>query len=559
METSPLSTTVIFHFHTGTFGLLNTNIWGATMGDDTPARARLVELLWQLKQNYDRAEDTGLGFIHFNTLLNDARYRAEIIERACHSPHSHIRHLGEELARLDHADAANSARPQAASTGSSRFAYRRLAWPLVIGTLSLCLLLFWWLALPYLQGDQVVTGVIDQDQTWSADRDWVLGDVVYVMPGVRLTIEPGARILGRADSALVVTRGARLHAAGREDAPIVFTSSQPEGKRAAGDWGGLVLLGDAPVNEPDAQIEGIDAGDPLGAYGGQNPQGSCGVLEYARIEFAGFEVYANNELNGLTLGGCGSGTIVRHVQVHRSLDDGVEVFGGNVDLRHIVITGAGDDGLDWDLGWRGRVQFLLIQQHEDTGDNAFEADNNGAHHQARPRSEPIMYNITLVSPRSSTRHHRAMTLREGTGGHFHNLLISGFSGEAIDLRDGATVANLDTGALDFQGVLMHGIGPRGLSYFEAEQEDADDDNGFDEDAFFRGLSSVRFDEDPRFNQDAINPYHPNATPALRSPAARGAVPVPQGEFWDEAANYLGAVRPGASATWLDRWTAFPAR
>ncbi|WP_133490547.1 hypothetical protein [Alcanivorax sp. 24] len=529
------------------------------MGDDTPARARLVELLWQLKQNYDRAGDTGLGFIHFNTLLNDARYRAEIIERACHSPHSHIRHLGEELARLDHADAVNNARPQATSTGSSRFTYRRLAWPLVIGTLSLFLLLFWWLALSYLQGDQVITGVIDQDQTWTADRDWVLGDVVYVMPGVRLTIEPGTRILGRADSALVVTRGARLHAAGREDAPIVFTSIQPEGKRTAGDWGGLVLLGDAPVNQPDAQIEGIDAGDPLGAYGGQNPQGSCGVLEYARIEFAGFEVYANNELNGLTLGGCGSGTIVRHVQVHRPLDDGVEVFGGNVDLRHIVITGAGDDGLDWDLGWRGRVQFLVVQPHQDTGDNAFEADNNGAHHQARPRSEPVMYNVTLVSPRSSTRHHRAMTLREGTGGHFRNLLISGFSGEAIDLRDTATVGNLDTGALEFQGMLMHGIGPRGLSYFETEQGEADDDGGFDEDAFFRGLGGIRFGEDPHFNQDVINPYHPTVTPALRSPATRGAVPVPQGEFWDEAAVYLGAVRPGASATWLDRWTAFPAR
>ncbi|HBL87913.1 MAG TPA: hypothetical protein DD399_14085, partial [Alcanivorax sp.] len=140
-------------------------------------------------------------------------------------------------------------------------------------------------------------------------------------------------------------------------------------------------------------------------------------IEYARIEFAGFEVYANNELNGLTLGGCGSGTIVRHVQVHRSLDDGVEMFGGTADLRHVLITGAGDDSLDWDWGWRGRVQFLIDQQHPNSGDNAFEADNNGNQHDAEPMSEPVMYNVTLVSPRSHTRHHRAMTLREGTGGH----------------------------------------------------------------------------------------------------------------------------------------------
>lgn len=132
------------------------------------------------------------------------------------------------------------------------------------------------------------------------------------------------------------------------------------------------MLGSAPVNRADAQIEGVPHGDTRGAFGGSDAGSSCGIMEYTRIEFAGFEVYANNELNGLTLGGCGDGTIVRHVQVHRALDDGIEVFGGTVDLQNIVITGAGDDSLDWDMGWRGRVQFLAIQQHADTGDNAFE-------------------------------------------------------------------------------------------------------------------------------------------------------------------------------------------
>ncbi|HAJ43650.1 MAG TPA: hypothetical protein DCM00_13520, partial [Alcanivorax sp.] len=196
-------------------------------------------------------------------------------------------------------------------------------------------------------------------------------------------------------SALVITRGASLHAAGNADMPIVFTSGQPQGTRAPGDWGGVVLLGSAPVNQADAHIEGVPANDTRGSFGGDDADGSCGVLEYARIEFAGFEVYANNELNGLTMGGCGSGTIIRHVQVHRSLDDGVEMFGGTADLRHVLITGAGDDSLDWDWGWRGRVQFLIAQQHPNSGDNAFEADNNGNQHDAEPMSEPVMYNVTL--------------------------------------------------------------------------------------------------------------------------------------------------------------------
>ena len=124
-----------------------------------------------------------------------------------------------------------------------------------------------------------------------------------------------------------MTRDASLHAAGTADVPIVFTSASRKAP-APRRWGGLVMLGSAPVNQADAHIEGVPANDTRGSFGGDDADGSCGVLEYARIEFAGFEVYANNELNGLTLGGCGSGTIVRHVQVHRSLDDGVEMFGG---------------------------------------------------------------------------------------------------------------------------------------------------------------------------------------------------------------------------------------
>ncbi len=281
---------------------------------------------------------------------------------------------------------------------------------------------------------------------------------------------------------------------------------------------------------------------------------NCGVLEYVRIEFAGFEVYANNELNGLTLGGCGSNTIVRNVQVHRALDDGVEVFGGSVDLKNILVSGADDDALDWDMGWTGRLQFLLVHQYAGAGDNAIEADNLQARHGASPRSEPTLYNISLLSHSSTEKHQRAMTLRRGTGGHFNNVLISGFSAEAIDIQDSSTVENLDDGQLSFAGLLIHNIGADGQSYFADESGQQEDDGGLDEASYFAAHAELGVDplwlgagnalQQPDFRLDAS------------SPAARGAVAIPQGEFWDEAAFYRGAIRPGSNSNWTDGWTAF---
>lgn len=546
------------------------------MSGESSPRAQLVELLWQLKQNYDQSGDGSLRFIHFNTLLNDSQYRAEVIEKALSSEHPRISELGRKLKAANRQGGLlhKTSAPATASSDTAptppRPAPRNDAtpqrssnlWWLGLGTLVLVGVIAAGVLLQpsiggLLSGRQVVASPLTGEHRWSADRTWVLDGIVYVEDGARLTIEPGTRIEGRPGSALVVTRDASLHAAGNADMPIVFTSGQPQGTRAPGDWGGVVLLGSAPVNQADAHIEGVPANDTRGSFGGDDADGSCGVLEYARIEFAGFEVYANNELNGLTLGGCGSGTIIRHVQVHRSLDDGVEMFGGIADLRHVLITGAGDDSLDWDWGWRGRVQFLIAQQHPNSGDNAFEADNNGGQHDAEPMSEPVMYNVTLVSPRSHTRHHRAMTLREGTGGNFHNVLMHGFSGEAVDIKDAVTVANLDNGRLTFQALAINDIGGRGISYFEAESGEADDDGGLDEAGYFRDTVGARFAVDPQFSRDVSSTVNPDFAPGGTSSLKDGAVAPPQGEFWDEAALYIGAIRPGAARDWTDGWTDFP--
>lgn len=527
------------------------------MSEVSTPRAKLVELLWQLKQASDR-HDSGRD-IHFNTLLRDSAYRRELINDAAVSPVREIRDLGLSLRVLNtdgeltwnQRDEATDApvNPDIAETVGQRHgspaATSKSAsnkWLYVGGGLAVLIAVVVIAASAIGPSVERVRGSLYGEQRWTADTTWVLENIVYMESGSQLIIEPGTVIQGEAGSALVVTRDATIMARGTREAPIVFTSAKAAGQRRAGDWGGVVLLGNAPVNARDAQIEGVPSGDSRGMFGGGDALSNCGVLEYARVEFAGYEVYANNELNGLTLGGCGASSIVRNVQVHRALDDGIEVFGGTVDLRHIVITGAADDSLDWDMGWTGRVQFLQVLQYAGIGDNGVEADNNNGDHNAQPVSEPTFYNVTLQSMSSTDAVQRGMTLRRGTGGHFNNMIIDGFSGEAIDIKDVETVARLDSRQLSFSGLLISNIGRDG--------------SGFDEARYFRDVAQLGVA--PQFRLSAIEPSQPEFRLQANSPAREGAATVPEDEFWDESADYIGAVRPGANTTWMAGWTAFPA-
>lgn len=534
-------------------------------------RARLVELLWQLKQTYDKHGDGGVRYVHFSTLLKDTGYRRELIDQAVISGNPEIRELGQRLRQLNiegeltqsysGAAARPVFNPDIAETmvatspagvekkPGSRPVFLGVGLLILLGIVSALMYPFFWAADTR---TEVVSGSIYGGQYWGSDKTWLLDGIVYVEAGARLTIEAGAVVAGRADSALVVTRDATILARGSANAPVIFTSAKDTGSRSAGDWGGLVLLGAAPVNARYAQIEGVPASDSRGAFGGGSAEDSCGVLEFVRIEYAGFEVYANNELNGLTLGGCGSNTIVRNVQVHRALDDGVEVFGGNVDLKNIIVTGAGDDSLDWDMGWQGRVQHLLVLQYPGMGDNGIEADNLQSDHLAQPRSEPVFYNVSLLSLSSGEKFQRAMTLRRGTAGHFNNMVISGFSGEAIDIKDTATSVNLGNGSLSFAGVSISNIGEGGRRYFSAEQGPQDDDNGLDESRYFNEHAQLLREPLWQRNAEALNEIKFDV-PA-NSALAQGAVAIPEGEFWDEGANYQGAVRPGSQQHWFDGWS-----
>ncbi|MQM39391.1 hypothetical protein KBTX_03417 [wastewater metagenome] len=395
---------------------------------------------------------------------------------------------------------------------------------------------------------------ITADTTWSTGTTYRLMDTVFVEDGATLTIEPGTTIEGAFGAALVITRGADIQASGRPDRPIVFTSAQPPGERRSGDWGGVVLLGGAPVNVDGAHVEGIPADDPRGAFGGDDPAHSCGVMEYVRIEFAGHEVFANNELNGLTVGGCGRNTILRHLQIHRGLDDGIEFFGGTTDLAQTLITGPGDDGLDWDMGWQGRVQNVIVQQYPGRGDNGIEADNLKGSPDARPRSGPTLYNVTLLGPGQAQGRQRGMTLRRGTGAHFHNLLVAGFPLEAVDVQGGTSASLAGSGDLSFDHTM---IAMPVAAAFQPETGEADDDGGFVERDFLETAPATTLGAEPRLSPRAFSVTAPRYAPLGTSPAAGAGVAPPQSEFWDESTTYIGAVAPGDGADWTAGWTAFP--
>lgn len=403
-----------------------------------------------------------------------------------------------------------------------------------------------------------VEGVIDTDQLWQADRVYRLRGPVYVEAGALLTIEPGTRIEGEYGSALIVTASATLYARGQPDKPIVFTSSAIAGQRQSGDWGGVVLLGKASINQPAGHIEGVPASDSRGNFGGKDDGGICGVLEYVRIEFAGHEVFANNELNGLTLGGCGSGTVVRYVQVHRAADDGIEMFGGTADLKHIVITGARDDSLDWDMGWRGRVQYLIARQYIDRGDNGIEADNRATKHDAQPVSHPVLYNITLIGNGDPESGQRALTLRRGSAVSMHNFIALGQGKEFLDVRDVDTAQLLTDGVSKIDHGLLFNIGQRGITFAEPESGEADDDQGFDEGGYLQSPSrAIETRKSPLIKQP-FDEKKPTFTPSMEALRGVAVAAPPQDEFWDEGAAFLGAVKPSVSEdSWLSGWTEFP--
>ena len=399
-----------------------------------------------------------------------------------------------------------------------------------------------------------VTASITTNTTWTADKDYVLKDVIYVAPGATLTIRSGTTIYGDQASALVVRAGARIDVRGTKNEPVVFTSSKPVGQRAPADWGGVVLLGRASVNLPDASFEGIED-TALGAFGGSDDRHTCGVMQYARIEFAGHAILAEAEYNGLTLAGCGSDTLIDHVQIHRSADDGLQLLGGTAGVKHILVSDTVKDGVDWEYGWRGTGQFIVVQQGDDD-ENAFESANNEDDFDAVPRSAPTISNYTLIGSGKNGGNQRAIMMEAGAGGKFFNGIVIGQSLEALDIVDAETAELIQTNELEFSHTLFFDIGASGTHFFPLTTEEVgeeDDDGGFDEDQWFKKVDYE--------NVLAVNPQLPDPfsfdtlgwVPPLGSLTDMAKLPP---VTMDQGGNFMGAFEPGAEP-WTVGWTAFP--
>jgi len=228
--------------------------------------------------------------------------------------------------------------------------------------------------------EENVSGLITANTTWTANKIWILNGKVVVNDGVTLTIEAGTIIKGKEGSgslasALIVARGGKLNAVGTADKPIIFTSIADNikiGEKVGTNltiadnskWGGLLILGKAKGSfsgdVSEFQIEGIPASDFFGLYGGSDDADNSGHLEYLSIRHGGAEIGAANEINGLTLGAVGSATIVKNIEIMATLDDGIEIFGGAVNISNIIVWGQGDDGLDVDQGWNGSASNALV-------------------------------------------------------------------------------------------------------------------------------------------------------------------------------------------------------
>ena len=270
----------------------------------------------------------------------------------------------------------------------------------------------------------MVSENITKSVTWTADNTYNLQTQIYVLPGASLTIEAGTRIAttpsANGSGSLAICRGAKIFALGTAEEPIVFTSTADNGKwrESANEWGNLTIMGNAYISNSfeagnsntfgnnQSPMEGLVAefpGDPKVMYGGVDDEDSSGALAYVSIRYGGRVVGLANELNGLSLGGIGRGTDIDHIEIMNNVDDGIEIWGGTVNLRYVNIWNVGDDSFDIDQGWRGSAQYGLIvqgysldaSQGSGVGDNMCETDG-AENSDAQPVTTAQIANFTMI-------------------------------------------------------------------------------------------------------------------------------------------------------------------
>jgi hypothetical protein len=415
-----------------------------------------------------------------------------------------------------------------------------------------------------------VSGTIAVDTTWSSDV--LLQGPVFVADGVTLTVNPGVTIFSEKASigALIISRGGNIQAVGTPDNPIVLTSDQTTPAR--GDVGGMIINGYAPINVTGGTKVGEGQGDDLSrtfgctgmtctgeeiedcSFAGGSDcdvDDNSGTIRYFRTEYGGLKFTETNEYNGIALQGVGRGTTLDHIQAYFAADDGIEFFGGSVNIKYAIVTAEGDDAFDWTDGWIGNAQFVVVQQRGDDADNGIEADNWEFGFNAFPRSNPRVFNATFVGDATwpSTKSNDGWKIRRGTAGNLRNNIVMNFKNQGLDIDDAETYAQITDGDLIIDNNIILGaatpLGNLGGQY----------------DASSVGPMSVftnNFDVDPEL-ESPLDLVNPDFRPKACSPAVDGTVPVaapPVGNTFIVATDYIGALSFQGEDWTRQPWTTY---
>lgn len=381
-----------------------------------------------------------------------------------------------------------------------------------------------------------VIGTLKSDYTFTADQSWLISGGIFVNEGATLNIEAGTTIYAADDGTtpfLAIKRGGKIMAAGTVDAPIVMTTTKVlDGIAEPGDWGGIIVNGYATTNIG----EGVGEGG-TGTYGCDgtncNDEDNSGVIRYMRVEYAGKILGTDNELNGFSFNGVGSGTTVEYIQAYKGSDDGIEFFGGTVNVKYAVSSGNEDDSFDWTFGWSGNGQFWVVHQFGAAGDRGLEADNNGDDNTAEPYSNPTLSNLTFIGFDDGDGSNTGMRLREGTKGKIYNAIVSGFPKNGIrvsnsddDAASTVTTDNMLNGELVVQSTIS---ASNGTPWKDCEPFEANPSNSTQ-----GGMAGL---------EGYVGSVAENAT----DPTSLGA--------WFSSANFIGAVR--TTEDWTAGWTKQP--
>lgn len=335
---------------------------------------------------------------------------------------------------------------------------------------------------------QTVSGnITSSNNHWTADKIWEIDGIVNVQSGVTLTIEPGTFIKAKpktnntASGVLVVQKGGKLIANGTSTAPIVFTSynlldCDGDTGGAPGDFGGIVILGDAPINTGTATIEGLSGSQY--EYGGTNSAHNGGSLAYVRIEYGGFDLLApnsGNEINGLTLGGVGNGTTLDHIQVSYGKDDAFEWFGGTVNASNLIAFAQDDDGFDFDNGYVGTITNALAladfnSTHSLSGgnpdSNGIELDNNAGGTSTPLLTHPIVNGLTIIGARNNTQgalYENGIHIRRHGQLTLNDALVTGYPTGIRVEGTGSALAALNLSTIYAHGFTTATIGTPAIS------------------------------------------------------------------------------------------------